>query len=212
MYFWNGTQTPMAIQRQTVINNYVYVALMRDLSLHETLLAKTSFERHAKDGGVAIKAYQADNDQFADKGFQDATRECNQKITYCTVGSHHQNGIVERKIKELTLIARTLLLHAIRHWPSHITTMLWPFALKEAAYRLNKLSIRSDGRSVEDTFFDIKDNQVDPSLFHTFGCPCFVLTRSSSLESMPYRNGTLAPDWAFMSGTLRLMPVLWHLC
>ena len=32
-------------------SDYVYVvALMRDLSLDETLLAKVSFERHAKDG------------------------------------------------------------------------------------------------------------------------------------------------------------------
>ena len=50
--------------------------------------------------------------------------ESNQTITFCAVGAHHQNGIVERRIKELTLIARTLLLHAIWHWPGYITTML----------------------------------------------------------------------------------------
>ena len=48
------------------VSDYVYVALMQDLTLDETLLAKTSFEQHAQDGGVAIKAYHADNGRFAD--------------------------------------------------------------------------------------------------------------------------------------------------
>jgi hypothetical protein len=118
-------------------SDYVYVALMQDLTLDETLLAKTSFEQHANKGGVTINSYHADNGRFADAGFQQAVKDSNQKISYCAVRAHHQNGIVERRIKELTLISWTLLLHAKRHWPNYITTMLWPFALKEAAYRLN---------------------------------------------------------------------------
>ena len=99
---------------------------------------------------MTTKAYCTNNGRFTDKGFQYAIRECNRKITYCAVGSHHQNGIVKRKTKELTLIliSRTLLLHAIRHWTSHITTMLWPFSLKEAAYCLNNLSLWAKGHSV----------------------------------------------------------------
>ena len=87
----------------------------------------------------------------------------------------HQNGIIERRIKELTLIARTLLLHAVRHWPGYVTTMMWHFALKEAAYRLNRLTIDTDGRSNGDKFFDVDHDFVDPALFHVFGSPCFVL-------------------------------------
>ncbi len=45
-------------------SDYVYVALMRDLSLDETLLAKTAFERHANKGGITISFYQADNGRF----------------------------------------------------------------------------------------------------------------------------------------------------
>ena len=133
-------------------SDYVYVALMRDLSLGETLLAKSSFERQANDGGVSIESYRADNGRFADAGFQKAVKDANQSIPFCAVGAHHQNGLVERRIKELTLISRTLLLHAKRHWPDYITTMMWPFALKEAAIRLNRLSPRLDGRSCEATF------------------------------------------------------------
>jgi hypothetical protein len=92
--------------------DYVFLALVRDLTLDERLLEKSSFERHANEGGVSIISYCADNGQFADAGFQQAIKDSNQKITYCAVGAHHQNGIFERQIKELTLISRMLLLHA----------------------------------------------------------------------------------------------------
>ncbi len=47
---------------------------MRNLSLNETLLAKSSFEQHANDGGVLINSYRADNGHFADAGFQKSTQ------------------------------------------------------------------------------------------------------------------------------------------
>jgi hypothetical protein len=37
--------------------DYVYVALMQDLGLDETLLARSAFERHANEGGVSISSY-----------------------------------------------------------------------------------------------------------------------------------------------------------
>ena len=94
------------------LTDYVYVALMRDLGLDETLLVKSAFEQHANEGGISISSYRADNGRFADAGFQKAIKDANQSITFCAVGAHHQNGIVKRRIKELTLISRTLLLHA----------------------------------------------------------------------------------------------------
>jgi hypothetical protein len=85
---------------------------MHDLTLDEMLLENSSFEMHAKEGGFSIISFCAGNGQFADAGFQQAIKDSNQKITYCAVGAHHQNGIVKRQFKKLTLISRTLLLHA----------------------------------------------------------------------------------------------------
>ncbi len=169
--------------------NNVFMALMRDLTLDETLLEKSSFERHAYKGGVSIISYCADNGQFADAGFQQAIKGSNQKITYCAVGARHQNGIVEQQIKELTLISRTLLLHPKQHWPNCVSTMMWPFALKEAAYRLKRLSLRSDSQNCEATFFNVDQDFIDPLTHHTFGSPCFVL--DSHLQ--PGIGG--APKW-----------------
>jgi hypothetical protein len=52
---------------------------------------------------------------------------------------------------------------------------MWPFALKEAAYWLNQLSLQSDGPSCEVTFFNVNKDFIDPLIYHTFGLPCFVL-------------------------------------
>ena len=82
------------------MSDYTHVALKHDLTLDERLLDKTSFERLANDGGVAIKSYRADNGRFADKEFHDAVQDSNQPITLCAVGGHHQNGIVEINIKD----------------------------------------------------------------------------------------------------------------
>jgi hypothetical protein len=92
-------------------SDHVYVYLMKDLMLAETLMAKYAFVKYLASLGVESKAYHA-NGHFADKGFRDDCILSNQTITFYGVGSHHQNGIAEQKIKDITLGARTLLLHA----------------------------------------------------------------------------------------------------
>jgi hypothetical protein len=68
-------------------SDYIFVALMHDLTLDETLLAKSSFERHAHEGGVTINSYHANNGRFADSGFQQAIKDADQNITYWSTPS-----------------------------------------------------------------------------------------------------------------------------
>ena len=89
---------------------------MKDLSLAETLQAKAAFEKVMARAGRTVKHYRADNGRFADNGFVDAVNARDQSISYCGVGAHHQNGVVENRNKILTLGARTLLMHGIRMW------------------------------------------------------------------------------------------------
>jgi hypothetical protein len=139
----SGKLTCMQINGAMVIvdhySDHVFVFLMHNLSLEETLLAKHAYERFLSSLGLTAKAYHTDNGQFADKGFKDDCAMSNRSITLCGVGGHHQNGIAECKIIELTLDARTLLLHAKRMLSEYILTIMWPFALKCAADRLNNL-------------------------------------------------------------------------
>ena len=73
--------------------------------------------------------WYADNGRYTDKEFIEQVNKHEQKISFCGVGAHHQNGVAEASVKKYNLKARTLLLHAKRYWPAVISTMLWPYAL-----------------------------------------------------------------------------------
>ena len=92
---------------------------MKDLTLDETLLAKEALEKLMAQAVRTPMYYHADNGRFANSGFIDAVNKNNQRITFCRVGAHHQNVIVENKNKMLTLGAQTLLLHSMRMWPTN---------------------------------------------------------------------------------------------
>ena len=54
------------------VSDYVYVHLMRDLSLPETLLEKSAMVKVMAQAGKTVKHYHADNGRFSDNGFIDA--------------------------------------------------------------------------------------------------------------------------------------------
>ena len=53
-------------------SDYVYIHLMRDLSLYETLTTKEALEKLIKQAGRTVKHYQAENGRFSYNGFIDA--------------------------------------------------------------------------------------------------------------------------------------------
>ena len=77
------------------------------------ILGVKAFEKVMVQVNCSVKHYHANNGAFAHKGFLDKVNGKDQKITFCAVGTHHQNGIIENQNKMLTLAARTLLLHGI---------------------------------------------------------------------------------------------------
>ena len=170
-----------AVIYKDAFSGFTYVHLMTSCDLDQTLASKIAFEKVAIQYGVTIKHYHADNGHFACKGFRDACAEANQKLTFCAVGAHHQNGIVENQIGLLTRWARTILLHAKRRWPHAISTILWPYALKSACQRYNQLHLNSSGLSPEQLF---AESTLPPNLSnrHPWECPIFVMTKAA-LES-----------------------------
>jgi hypothetical protein len=75
----------------------------------EPILAVNAFEKVMAQAHRFVKHYHTGNGVFAHKGFLDEVNRKDQKITFCAVGAHHQNGIIENKNKMLTLSAQTLL-------------------------------------------------------------------------------------------------------
>jgi hypothetical protein len=101
---------------------------------------------------VSIRHYLCDNGRFADKLFIDDVRSQRQHITFCGVNAHFQNGIAERKIRELQELTRTSLLHATARWPCAINTHLWPYALRIANDVIVNTPKRIDGKTALGVF------------------------------------------------------------
>ena len=101
-------------------------------------------------------------------------KEKQQTISFCGVIPHHQNGITEEHIQDLSNGARKMLLHASSRWPSAILVALWPYALRQAQDVTDCVPFNESGQ------FPIKfftSTNVAPDLgdFHTFGCSIFAL-------------------------------------
>ena len=94
--------------------DYTHGNLMRSLDLDNTLGAKKSFEKLVGISNNTVNRYHADNVRYAENGFMASLNANNQTITFCGVGAHHHNGIVEQRIPTVTKIARTIIFHAQR--------------------------------------------------------------------------------------------------
>ena len=95
-------------------------------------------------------------------------------LTFSAVGAHHQNGIVERKIKELQELPRAMLIHSKSMWPGAITDNLWPYAVRMAGEILNNSpAILEDRTPLQ--MLSSSDVSVNWNHWHMFGAPTYVL-------------------------------------
>ena len=154
--------------------DYTYVHLMRDTTAESTLEAKNAYERLMQTFGHKVLGYHADNGRFAEKVFVQDCKDKAQKLTFCGVGSHHQNGIAERRIKSISEDARTMLAHGNHHWPEVVTKSLWPYALKAAVRARNKYNLDENGLSPEEKVSGVKMKQTLKNE-HPLFCPVYVL-------------------------------------
>ena len=147
------------------------------MTSEETLLAKKAFEAHCCNNGVKVKHYHGDNGRFADNMWLKDVEEQGQTISYCGVNAHYQNGIAEKRIRDLTERARKMLLHAKSRWPEAITVNLWPYAIRAAQDQMNLIPNDINGSCNEELFTGV---EVSSKLkqFHTFGCPVFALNNN----------------------------------
>lgn len=155
-------------------SRYRYVHLQSSMSSAETLAAKNAFELHARSMGVEILHYQADNGRFQDNAFKDSCTASGQRLSFCSVNAHHQNGICERAIRDLTDQARKMLLFAMEKWPQAVDLSLWPYAFRTACFIHNQLPCDNDGKSRLELFSGTSV-MTNLSHFHTFGCPVYAL-------------------------------------
>jgi Reverse transcriptase (RNA-dependent DNA polymerase) len=156
------------------MSDYTYVFMQTDDTSEQTLLAKREFERHALGMGVHIKKYHADNGRFIDNAWVNHLKLMNQSMSLCGVNAHHQNGIVEKRIRDLQELSRSSILHAQKMWPDAINTFLWPYAVRYAARNMNYLKKWNQEQSPVEMFAGTAMD-INVKTFHTFGCPMYVL-------------------------------------
>jgi hypothetical protein len=157
-------------------SNLGYVHLQSSTNALETLQAKTELEKFARTNGVSVKHHHADNGRFSDNQWREDVMVKGQRLMFCGVGAHHQNGRAEKRIRDAQDNARTSLIHANRRWPDAIDARLWPYALRQAINAMNRTPCPAAKGSFT-PYEMFSGSQVRPNLDdeHPFGCPAYAL-------------------------------------
>jgi hypothetical protein len=172
-------------------SDYTFVHFQSSATSIETTQAKHEYERHAAGAGLTIKRYHADNGRLVDNMWTNDMKLKNQYITLCWVNAHHQNGKVEKRIRDLQEIARTALIHASTRWPDAVNRLLWPYALCKAAVDMNTIKHKDAELSPLERSANTKV-MFHPRHHHSFGCPMYVLDGRLQSGSMMDRWETRA--------------------
>jgi hypothetical protein len=163
-----------------------YVHPQESTSAIDTIVAKEAFEIFASRHNVKIKHYHCDNGIFASKKFGAAVEDANRTMMFCAVNAHHQNGVAERRIQDLTDWARAMLVNACHKNP-FATDNMWPFALRQASAIDRTIPKRAHTKLPLEIFTDV-DMRPKTNHFHPFGCPVYVL-------NAPLQEGKSQPKW-----------------
>jgi hypothetical protein len=156
-----------------------FIYLQKSADAKETLEGKALFEKYAQDRGITIKRYHADNGIFKAHAWVNDCQARNQGLTFAGVNAHHQNGIAEKRIRDLQELARTQMIFAKRRWPKAIEVHLWPYALRMANQILNETPLPKDPTHRSSTqIFTSSLVDHNPKHFKPFGCPVYVLDES----------------------------------
>jgi GAG-pre-integrase domain len=165
----------------------IFVEHQVNLTTHETLLGKHKFEAFARESGVVVQQYQANNGIFRSKDFGNDLTALRQMSTFAGVGAHHQNGVAERSIRTVMNMARTMMLHAAIRWPDVADTCLWPLAVDYAVYIHNHIPNPRTGQAPIDVS-RTKWPQRKCVDFHVWGSPTYVLDPA-------LQDGKKLPKW-----------------
>jgi hypothetical protein len=170
-------------------SGYIHVEHQVHLAATDTIMAKNSFERFAKECGVSVKEYHTDNGVYQSAAFQHALQEQGQSIRFSGVGAKWQNGPAENSIKISVNKARTQMIHAALHWPDQDDKSLWPLSMDYAVHLYNNTPNATTGISPLELFTGTKSDHSALKNAHVWGCPAYVLEPSLT------QAGSKIPKW-----------------
>ena len=141
---------------------YTHLINQASLRVGETLIGKHKFNLFAKQHGIKLKHFWADNHPFSSKAFLEDLAGNEQSVSYSGVGAHFQNGVAERAQYTVTLWARSMMMHQLLHWPEAFDPDLWPFALEHATYIWNNLPHQESKLTPLELFTGVKQCDNGP--------------------------------------------------
>jgi hypothetical protein len=104
------------------------VSVDQMVSTKAGFFAKHAFKKIAAEHGVCIHHYHCDNGFYANNAFKESCKSSRQRLTFCGVNAHFQNGIaiLESEQKQL--------LHAHAPWTAAVHIAPWPYATWNAIF------------------------------------------------------------------------------
>jgi len=136
--------------------------------------AKIAFEKFAESCGISVSHYHPNNVRFVDNAFIMDAKEQGQSISYCRVNAHHQDGKVEKRIRDLQVQARVMIIHEMNQWNDAAAPRLWPYAVRLANEIINMTHRSKDGK-VPLSIFSNSSQSPGLETLHPFGCPVYIL-------------------------------------
>ena len=156
-------------------STYISLHHQQSFTAHETTESMISFEREAAEIGVAIKGYNTDNGVYTAKALISKLQQDKQTLRASGVGAHHQNGVAENAIKNVSKKARIYMFHAALRWPKMFDKTLWPLAMSHAVYLHNHIPKMHDGISPIEHWTRSISTHSELVNAHPFGVPAYVL-------------------------------------
>ena len=97
------------------MSGYIHIEHQLCFSSSEKIRGKQSYEKLCLDHGIIVDTYLSDNGLFKANTFIQHSLEHSQRLRFCGVNAHHQDGIAERSIHTVSDMARAMMLHACVH-------------------------------------------------------------------------------------------------
>ena len=113
---------------------YLSIKHQLGFTASETITSLLAFERESTEVGVHIKGYNTDNGVYVAKEIIKKLHNSNQTLSLSGIGAHHQNGVAENAIKNISRRARIAMFHAALRWPNKFDKHLWPLAMNNAVH------------------------------------------------------------------------------
>jgi hypothetical protein len=119
---WHGKESKSSHKVFTATKPGETVSVNQMVSTKVGVFTKQVFEKFTAEHGIRIHHYHCDNGLYADNAFKESCKSSHQRLTFCGVNAHFQNGIaiVESERKQL------LRAHAL--WTAAVHFAQWPYA------------------------------------------------------------------------------------